>query len=201
MGGDRRPSELSRGTPWRLAGTAARFSGALLAGGAIGAVAFWLLLATLLALVFSPVAGLGLPFLAVMIWLVRLLAWLERRRVRWVTGTPVAEAYRPLHGSLLARVRILLADAGTWRDLAWLAVQSVAGGLGLMFLLVLGIGLMGMAMPLIWALQPSGVVFNFGWPVWSMLRAVATVPPSAALVVVSWWACSRMSLGSARLSG
>jgi signal transduction histidine kinase len=201
MGGDRRPSELSRGTPWRLAGTAARFSGAVLAGGAIGAVAFWLLLAALLALVFSPVAGLGLPFLAVMIWLVRPLAWLERRRVRWVTGTPVAEAYRPLHGSLLARVRILLADAGTWRDLAWLAVQSVAGGLGLMFLLVLGIGLMGMAMPLIWALQPSGVVFNFGWPVWSMLRAVATVPPSAALVVVSWWACSRMSLGSARLSG
>jgi signal transduction histidine kinase len=169
--------------------------------GAIGGVACWLLLAALLALVFSPVAGLGLPFLAVMVWLVRPLTWLERHRVRWVTGKPVAEAYRPLHGSLLARVRTLLTDAGTWRDLAWLAVQSVAGGLGLIFLLGLGIGLMGMAMPLIWALQPSGVVPYLGWPVWNMLHAVALVPPGAALVVISWWVCGRMSLGSARLSG
>jgi signal transduction histidine kinase len=201
MGGGRRLAELRRVTLWRLAGRAARFSGALLAGAAIGGVACLLLLAALFALVFSPVAGLGLPFLAVMTWLVRPLTWLERHRVRWVTGVPVAEAYRPLHGSLLARVRTLLADAGTWRDLAWLAVQPVTGGLGLICLLGLGAGLMGVAMPFIWALQPSGVVSYLGWPVWSMLRAAATVPFGATLVMVSWWACSRMSPGSARLSG
>jgi signal transduction histidine kinase len=134
--GGRGPAELGRGTAWRRDGTAARFTGALLAAGAIGSAAFVLLLAALFTLVFSPLAGLGLPFLAVMIWLVRPLARLERHRVRWVTGTPVAEAYRPLRGSLLARVRILLTDTGTWRDLAWLAVQFVAGWLGLMFLMV-----------------------------------------------------------------
>jgi DNA-binding CsgD family transcriptional regulator len=95
-----------------------RFTGALLAGGVIGAAAFALLFAVLGTLVFSPVAGLGLPFLAVMIWLVRPLGWLERHRVRLVTGTAVAEAYRPLRGSLPARVRTLLTDTATWRDLA-----------------------------------------------------------------------------------
>ena len=86
-----------------------------------------------------------------------------------------------------------------------LLIRSRSGGrpaaapsLGLMFLLGLGIGLMGMAMPLIWALQPSGVVPYLGWPVWNMLHGVAMVPPGAALVVISWWVCGRMSLGSAR---
>jgi hypothetical protein len=35
-----------------------------------------------------------------MTWFVRPLASLERLRVRWVTGAPVAEAYRPPRGSL-----------------------------------------------------------------------------------------------------
>jgi hypothetical protein len=79
---------------------AARCSGALLAGGAIGIAAVVLLFLALCTLVFSPVAGLGLPFLAVMIWLVRPLASAERHRVHWVTGAAVADAYRPLRGSL-----------------------------------------------------------------------------------------------------
>jgi signal transduction histidine kinase len=135
---------------------AARCTGALLAGGAIGSMAFLLLFAALCTLVFSPVAGLGLPFLAVMIWLVRPLTSAERHRVRWVTGTAVEQAYRPLRGSLLARVRILLTDTATWRDLAWLAVATVAGALGLVFLLI---------------------------------------------PVAGWWACRRVAVGLARLSG
>src|ERR1022692_93556 len=53
----RRSAELRRGTPWRLAGTAARFTGALLAGGGIAAAAAVALFAALCTLVFSPVAG------------------------------------------------------------------------------------------------------------------------------------------------
>ena len=79
MGDDRKPAELGPGTAWRLADTAARFTGALLVGGAIGVVALPALFAALCTLVFSPVAGLGLPFLAVMTWLVRPLTWLELR--------------------------------------------------------------------------------------------------------------------------
>jgi signal transduction histidine kinase len=201
VGGGRGPAELRRVTGWQRAGTAARFTAVLLAGGVIGAVAFGLLLAALFTLVFSPLAGLGLPFLAVMTWLVRPLARLERHRVRWVTGAPVAEAYRSLRGSLLARVRILLTDTGTWRDLTWLAAQAVAGTLGLMVLLALAVGLIAMAAPLIWAVEPPGVVWDFLYPITNMARAVAMVPLGAGLVVVGWWACRRMAVGSARLSG
>lgn len=61
----------------------------VLAGGFIASAAWVLLFLALGALVFSPVAGLGLPFLAVMTWFVRPLAALERRRA---APTPPAAA-------------------------------------------------------------------------------------------------------------
>ncbi len=47
VGGGRGPAELRHGTAWQRAGTAARFTVVLLAGGVIGAMAFALLLAAL----------------------------------------------------------------------------------------------------------------------------------------------------------
>ena len=163
----------------QLAGTAARFTGALLAGGLIACAAWVLLFLALGTLVFSPVAGLGLPFLAVMTWFVRPLAALERRRVRWITGTPVAEAYRPLRGSLLAQVRTLLIDPGTWRDLAWLLAAIVAGGLGLAFLAALVLGPIFVVAPPIWWLlsaHPAG-----------SHKALALVPLGIVLTLIGWW--------------
>ena len=173
-----------------LASTAARFTGALLAGGLIAAAAYVLLFLALGTLVFSPVAGLGLPFLAVMTWFVRPLASLERLRVRWVTGAPVAEAYRPLRGSLLAQVRTLLIDPGTWRDLAWLFAAIVAGGLGLaaLFALVLGLGFL--------VVPPIFVLHHH-----DHLKVLALVPLGAFLVPAGWWACRRMPVALARVSG
>jgi signal transduction histidine kinase len=176
-----------------LADTAHRFTGALLAGGLIACAAYVLLFLALGTLVFSPVAGLGLPFLAIMTWFVRPLASLERLRVRWVTGAPVAEAYRPLRGSLLAQVRTLLIDPGTWRDLAWLFAAIVAGGLGLAALFALVLGLICLAAPLILALHRTSGPYP--------LKALALIPLGAVLAVVGWWACRRMSVALARVSG
>jgi signal transduction histidine kinase len=189
--GGQRPAE--RETLGQLARTAARFTGALLAGGLIAAAAWVLLFLALGTLVFSPVAGLGLPFLAVMTWLVRPLARLERRRVRLVTGTAVTEAYRPLRGSLLTRVRILVTDPGTWRELAWLFAAILAGGLGLAFLaMVLG-GTICVLAPLIWVLHtPHGP---------NPFKVLALVPLGVALITAGWWLCRRMSVNLARLSG
>jgi signal transduction histidine kinase len=72
-------------------------------------------------------------------------------------------------------------------------VQIVAGGLGLMFLAALASGLVCLAAPLIWALHPHSTAFP--------LIVLALVPLGAVLVVTGWWACRRMSVGSARLSG
>jgi signal transduction histidine kinase len=187
----RRPAQRAS-TP-QLVGIAARFTGALLAGGLIAGAAWVLLFLALGTLVFSPVAGLGLPFLAVMTWFVRPLASLERRRVRWVTGTPVAEAYRPLRGSLLAQVRTLLIDPGTWRDLAWLLTAIVAGALGLAFLAAMVLGPIFIVVPPIWYLH--------GLSQGAHAKALAFVPLGIVLTVVGWWPGRRMPAGAARLSG
>lgn len=69
------------------------------------------------------------------------MARLQRRQVRWLTGTPVAEAYRPVRGSLLARVRTVMTDSATWHDLAWLGLQFLAGLLAFTCLMLLAAGI------------------------------------------------------------
>jgi Putative sensor len=142
---------------------AARSAAGPLAGGLIALAAIPLLIVGLATLIISPVAGPGLPFLAVMTGLVRPLARAERRRVRLMTGVPVAEAYRPQRGSLLSRVRTLLSDAGTWRDLAWLFVQILAGGVGLAFLAALVMGPAFMAAVPLQFLRGAGARSPAAW--------------------------------------
>ena len=166
----------------------------------MGAVAGPLLLLALLSLAFSPVAALGAPFLAITMWLVRPLAVLQRHRVAWLTGTAVTEGYRPVSGPLLTRVRMVLTDPATWRDLAWLAGQFLAGLVAITCLLLLASGILGLAAPLFRALLPPSAVFAPAFPVTDMARAFATVPLGAALVMAGWWACRGVATGSARLS-
>jgi signal transduction histidine kinase len=190
MGADRRAARLERVTGWRRAWAVARCSGLLLASGFIAAAAVVLLFLALGTLVFSPVAGLGLPFLAVMAWLVRPLARVERRRVRLVAGAPVAEAYRPLRGSLLARVRTLLIDAGTWRDLAWLAAAIVAGVVGLAFLAALVVGPVFVVAVVVQFLRGSGDG-----------KVLSLLPLGVFLAAAGWWGCPPVARGAAWLSG
>jgi hypothetical protein len=74
MGASRRAARPGHMTAWRRAKAAARCAGLLLAAGFIAVAAIPLLAMGIGTLVISPVAGLGLPFLAVMTWLVRPLA-------------------------------------------------------------------------------------------------------------------------------
>jgi signal transduction histidine kinase len=189
MGADRRAARVERVTGWRRAWATARIGAALLVGGFIAAAAIPLLILGLGTLVSSPVAGLGLPFLAVMTWLVRPLARAERHRVRLVTGAPVAEAYRPRRGSLLAQVRTLLTDAATWRDLAWLFVQIVAGALGLAFLAALVVG------PVFVAAVPIQFLAGAGDG-----KVLALLPLGLVLAAAGWWGCPAVARGSAALS-
>jgi signal transduction histidine kinase len=102
----------------------------------------------------------------------------------------VAEAYRPLRGSLLSRVRTLLTDAGTWRDLAWLFVQIVAGLLGLAFLAALVVG------PAFVAAVPVQVLRGAGDG-----KVLSLLPLGAFLAAAGWWGCPRLAKGTAVLSG
>jgi signal transduction histidine kinase len=185
----RRPARRDHRFPWRIR-AAARYAGGLLAGGFTALVGIPLLALGLATLVISPLGDLGVPFLAVTTWLVRPLARAERRRVRFVTGVPVTEAYRQLHGSLAARVRTLLSDVGTWRDLGWLFVQIVAGGVGLAFLAAAVVGPFFMAAVPVQFLRGAGDG-----------KVLDLLPLGAFFTAVGWSGCSPVAKALAALSG
>jgi signal transduction histidine kinase len=169
---------------------AVRTAGGLLAGGLIALAAIPVLVLGLVTLVISPLGDLGVPFLAVVTGLVRPLARAERLRVRLLTGVRVTEAYRPLRGSLASRVRTLLSDVGTWRDLGWLFVQIVAGAVGLAFLAAAVVG------PLFVATVPVQFLRGAGDG-----KVLDLLPLGAFFAAVGWSGCSPMAKALAALSG
>jgi signal transduction histidine kinase len=181
---------LGHRAAWRLTRDLARSGAALLTGGLISLAAIPLLVLGLTTLVLSPLGYLGLPFLAVMTGLVRPLARAERRRVRLVTGVRLAEAYRPLRGSLTSRVRTLLSDVGTWRDLGWLLVQIMAGGVGLAFLAALVVG------PLFVATVPVDYLRGAGDG-----KVLQLLPLGAFFAAVGLVGCRPVAKAMAALSG
>jgi signal transduction histidine kinase len=183
------PARRGRAAAWRFARDTARSGAALLAGGLISLVGIPVLALALVTLVLSPLGDLGAPFLAVMTGLVRPLARAERRRVRMVTGVPVAEAYRPLHGSLTSRIRTLLSDVGTWRDLGWLLVQIVAGGAGLAFLAAAVVG------PAFVAVVPFDFLRGAGDG-----KVLDLLPLGAFFTAVGWVGCRPVAKALAALS-
>jgi signal transduction histidine kinase len=186
----RRPASGERRVAGRRTWAAVRCAGGLLAGGFIALAAVPLLVLGLATLVISPLGDLGVPFLAVTTGLVRPLARAERQRVRLVTGVPVAEAYKPLRGSLASRVRALLSDVGTWRDLGWLLVQIVAGGVGLAFLAAAVMG------PLFMAAVPVQFLRGAGDG-----KVLDLLPLGAFFAAVGWSGCSPVAKALAALSG
>ncbi|WP_084742240.1 sensor histidine kinase [Cryptosporangium aurantiacum] len=93
----------------------------LAAGAALGLPAPILIALAVAAVPASLAAGIGLGLLAGVVWASRLLAGFQRRRV----GIPVP--YRPLPAGPILRLRAVLVDPATRRDLAWLVCQFVAG--------------------------------------------------------------------------
>jgi signal transduction histidine kinase len=102
----------------------------------------------------------------------------------------VAEAYKPLRGSLASRVRTLLSDVGTWRDLGWLLVQIVAGGVGLAFLAAAVVG------PLLMAAVPWHFLLGTGDG-----KVLDLLPLGAFFAAVGWSGCSPVAKALAALSG
>jgi signal transduction histidine kinase len=184
---DRPPT--ARQAAWRRIRSMGRSCTALLAGGLISLAAIPLLVLGLVTLVISPLGYLGLPFLAVMTGLIRPLARAERRRVRLATGADVAEAYRPLRGSVPARVRTLLSDVGTWRDLGWLLGWILAGSVGLAFLAAAVVG------PLFMATVPFDFLRGAGDG-----KVLELLPLGAFFAAVGWAGCRPVANALAALS-
>jgi signal transduction histidine kinase len=131
------------GGVWR-----ARASVAALAAGrglAIAAVSLGagvpLLVLALLGLGLMPLAG-GVVLFAPAVGLVRAVAGWQRRIAREWSGVEIAVPYLARRGR--GRLRWVLGDPATWRDLLWLFVNVPVGmALGLLPLTLLGWGLVG----------------------------------------------------------
>ncbi|MFF7145293.1 sensor histidine kinase [Streptomyces nodosus] len=122
----------------------------------VAACALLTLWSTALALV---LIGAGLPLALLATALVR---WFADRHRAWAgkwLAEPVARPYLPVpEGNWLIRLWAILKDPATWRDWAWLAVDSVAGWFtaGGSFLMFAG-GLFYLLYPLVFALTPPQV--------------------------------------------
>jgi Putative sensor len=94
----------------------------------------------------------GLPVWLATVYVFRWTTGLDRRVVGWYRRAPVKGVYRRPGGrAVLARVRVATTDAQTWRDLAWLILNSTLGFvLATAALTVTGLAISYIAMPLWW---------------------------------------------------
>ncbi|NUR59848.1 MAG: sensor histidine kinase [Catenulispora sp.] len=102
-----------------------------------------LLVLSALGLGLLPLGG-GVVLFAPAVGMVRVVAGWQRRIARQWSGVEIAVPYLPRAGR--GRLRWLLGDPATWRDLLWLLVNAPAGmALGLLPLTLAGWGLVGLA--------------------------------------------------------
>jgi signal transduction histidine kinase len=104
-------------------------------------------------------AAVGIPLTLFATVLVRWFAGLHRRWAAGRLGVPVPRPYRPAPaGGWLVRMVAVLRDPATWRDFAWLLVNSVTGGLtcGLSAILFL-CGAFYLSYPLLFAVSPPSL--------------------------------------------
>jgi hypothetical protein len=81
----------------------------------------------------------------------------DRRLAAWQRGEPVPASYRrPPKPGFLPMLKTVSSDRQTWRDLAWLAVNSVVGSaLGLLALVSVGVAGVFLSIPIrYWATGP-----------------------------------------------
>ncbi|HEY3683062.1 MAG TPA: sensor histidine kinase [Streptosporangiaceae bacterium] len=145
-------------------------------------------LPALFGLVMAVPAVLVLPVLPEAAGVLRSLAATERRRAGRLLGERIPAPYRPLGGGHWRRVRTVVRDPATWRDLLWLVVHGPTGTFAALIAVGLWPGTVSsLTMPLWWWLLPPGTVTAFvevrTWPVALTLPFVQ----AAAYAVLLWW--------------
>lgn len=167
-------------------------AGELLRGGMVAVLSY----------VLFVVAGSAILILPAVVPFIRKLANEERRQAGRRLGRPVSVPYRPFPGRWDKDIATMLADPATWRDLAWLAAQTVLGSTLTVIGLSLWAGaLIGPFMPLIRALAPSSnTLISYPFPVTSMPLAFAPIPFSIVLGVLAFWVCRWAPWPQARLA-
>ena len=172
---------------WATRGVVAAGRGLALVGMTLAGLVLWVGFAT--ALTLAPL-GIGLPAIPVTVRAIRRLETRVRRLSGDWCGAAVAVPYLPEPAgregrppSFWARAGSLIADPATWRDLAWITVDALAGWL---FTLtpagLLAWGLFGLVMPAVW--HPIVTAGGNNWYAFIHVTSASTAWLAAALGIV-----------------
>jgi signal transduction histidine kinase len=135
--------------------------------------------------------GAGLPVTLLATVLVR---WFADKHREWAgqrTGDPVPSPYLPIpEGNWLTRLLAVLRDPATWRDWAWLVVDSVAGWFtaGGSFL-IFAAGVFCLLYPLVFALTPAQVLRTPFGPHFHLQTVTGSfvMVPLGLILLVLWY--------------
>lgn len=140
---------------------------------------FWLV-----ALLLTPVGGVGMALLPLATRAVRARADQARRRATG-SGVAIARPYAPRPEKSWPvgwrRYRWILVDPATWRDLAWLVPGMFTGViLGILPFAVALYGLSGILLLPLWLFM-GGAWYGYGvyWPTEDLVEAVSALPQGA----------------------
>ncbi|MGC5567993.1 sensor histidine kinase [Streptomyces sp. FR-108] len=157
-----------------------------------GLLTFWITSVAVVAL------GVGIPLTLLATVLVRWFADLHRQWAADRLGEPVARPYLPEpDGRWPVRLWAILRDPATWRDWAWLGVNSITGwftyGLSLLFFLC---GVLLLSYPLLYALTPPEVFrtpLGNGFRLHSVQESFALVPLGPVFLLLWWTTAERLA--------
>jgi hypothetical protein len=171
---------------WATRGIVAAGRGIALVGLTLEGLGLWVAFAT--AVTLAPL-GVGLPALPVTVRAVRRLETMVRRLSGDWCGVAIDEPYRPepvgregQRPAFWARLGFLLADPATWRDLAWMTVDALAGWL--LTLAPAGLiawGVFGVVMPAVW--RPIAAAHGSNWYAFIHVTSASAAWLSVALGV------------------
>jgi signal transduction histidine kinase len=132
-----------------------------------------------------------LPVLVGAVWATRAMANVHRSWAGRLLGAPIEQPYRPRPpGSWLTALRSAAGDPATWRDLAWLGVNSTVGFTLLVLTVSLAMGgLWQLVFPLVWSLAPGVLADNYGlFRIETLGQAIAVSWPLALVYFgLAWW--------------
>jgi signal transduction histidine kinase len=135
-------------------------------------------------------AGLGFVLFPLVVLGIRLWTDMHRGLAGWVLGVEIQPAYKPLRGSVLARVLQVITDSTTWRDLAWLFVHLFLGfALGIISTVLAVSAALTTWMALFWWAVPpreTWQIFDVRIDNWPMALAVA-VPVAIVALGMVWF--------------
>lgn len=172
---------------------------------------FGLLVVTLQAVPYA-LLWVGIPLTVAAVWLTRRVT----DAFRWISASvlevPIRRPYRPWPEGHIGRQFVaLVRDPATWRDVVWLALDSVLGFAVYLVVISLAGGFLQYAtLPMQYALVrpgergiPADVLrTDFGiWAIDSPTTSWAGIPIGLAFLGLWWWLTPPMLRGYARLSG